>query len=409
MLVERQKAFEAILNFETKGIFIKENELSPFANEIAFGYVRRKLFLEYVIRKNVSKMPQLKVRVLLAIGIYQLFFMDSVPPHAALNTTVELAKTLKHSADKIPKFINAVLHTVLKKGLPEYPEEILQKTSLQYSLPLPLLKCMEKTFGKERAICFAKKHLQKPAWWIRANIQKTTAEKLALLFRIPAENIFHVFIKIPESVSLKELLKTEAFKSGLFSVQNPAASDVINLLDLKPDLTLWDACAAPGGKTAFIAETVPGIFILATDISEERLKSIQDLSGRLSLKNISTKVLDATKEIPDEIFDRILLDVPCSNLGVLDKRPEAVYRLNETYLKELQKIQYQILENASKALKPGGVLVYATCSPEKMETTDVIEMFLKKHSEFKMIKEPVYSGSEDFSVDNFFAIALIKS
>jgi 16S rRNA (cytosine967-C5)-methyltransferase len=405
LLTERKSAHIALCRFFEKGILLQEAELSPFALELAMGVCRRHLFLEYVLKKQVKKMPALKVSLLLEMGVYQLFFMDSVPEHAALHTTVELAKEIKCPENQV-RFVNGVLRNILRQGLPELPSKRIKKISIKNSIPEWLVKHWVEHLGINATEKYAEKHLKRPVFWLRCDTRKIDPKSLAKNFGFSAEIYKERYLKVPDSQSLKILLESKEFLEGLFSVQNPAAVDVISLLKLEPSLKVWDACAAPGGKTAFMAELEPTLEILATDISEKRLLSMQDLFSRLCLKNVKTACLDASEKIPSEKFQRILLDVPCSNLGVLPARPEAVYRVTQNTLKELASLQSKILENASKALASGGILVYATCSPEFEETENVIQQFLQKHSDFEPASEPLYSGKLHPDIDSFFAQAL---
>lgn len=405
MLKERLLAYKALLNFFSQGILLQEANLPPFALELAMGVCRRHLFLQYVLRKRVKKMPDLKMSLILEMGIYQLFFMDSVPEHAALHTSVEMAKELKCNGASVG-FVNGVLRNTLRQGLPELPGKRLTAASIKNSVPGWVLRRWFERLGADEGEKYAQKHLERPVWWLRTDLRKISPKVLASRLNLPEEIYEDRYLKVPATSSLKTLLESKEFLEGLFSVQNPAAMDVISLLQLEPSLSVWDACAAPGGKTALMAEKEPSLKIYATDVSEKRMLSMQDLFSRLCLQNVKTSCLDASKEIPTEKFHRILLDVPCSNLGVLSARPEAVYRITTESLMELVSIQKQILENASKALLPSGLLVYATCSPEREETEEVIEAFLKNHSEFEKASEPLYSGKKHPDIDRFFAQAL---
>ena len=245
------------------------------------------------------------------------------------------------------------------------------------------------------------------------NLQKTSAPVLAEKIGITGASILYDrFIEIPRDVGVKLLLALPEFVKGQFSFQNPSAFEVVKLLDLKPGLKVWDACAAPGGKTALMAEMDSSLEILASDSSASRLEKMQDLMNRLGLTNIKTEVIDlapapAESRLSSEAkFDRILLDVPCSNMGVIARRPESVYRMTPESINEVAELQFKILENASAALAPGGRLVYATCSPDPTETTRVIARFVKAHPEFVKVGEPVLPGLKDSRLDGFFAQAL---
>lgn len=405
MLKERLLAYHALSRFFNQGILLQEAELSPFSLELAMGVCRRHLYLQYVLHKQVKRMPELKISLLLEMGIYQLFFMKSVPEHAALHTTVEMTKELNGSSSQV-RFVNGVLRNLLRQGLPALPTKRLKEVSIKNSVPERLVRRWFERLGSEEAEKYAEKHLERPVWWLRVDSRKIAPKVLAERLNLPAEIYEDSYLRVDESHSLKTLLESKEFLEGLFSVQNPAAMEVISLLKLEPSLRVWDACAAPGGKTALMAEREPSLRILASDISDKRMKSMQDLFTRLCLENVEVACLDASKELPKEQFHRILLDVPCSNLGVLSARPEAVYRFTDEYLKELVALQEQILENASQALLKDGILVYATCSPELEETEEVIQRFLKKHPDFVAASEPFYSGKNHRDIDRFFAQAL---
>jgi 16S rRNA (cytosine967-C5)-methyltransferase len=200
-------------------------------------------------------------------------------------------------------------------------------------------------------------------------------------------------------------------------MQNPSAYEVVKLLDLKPGLKVWDACAAPGGKAALMAEMDSSLEILASDVSESRVLKMRDVVDRLDLTNVrvecrdvlaldpSTSLRSAQDDTRSSKFDRILLDVPCSNMGVIARRPESVYRMTPESIKELAELQYKILQAASARLAPGGILVYATCSPDPEETTKIVNKFVKENPEFEK-GESVFPGTEDLRFDGFFAQAL---
>lgn len=278
-------------------------------------------------------------------------------------------------------------------------------------------------YGGDRAEEIARTTLARPAEWLRVNLQKTNAPKLAQ--KLGFENasiLYDRFIEVPENAKLKAVLESDSFVKGEFSLQNPSAYEVVKLLDLKSGLKVWDACAAPGGKSALMAEMDPSLDILASDVSENRMAKMQDLAKRLGLANIKTSCIDvlslksaeATKNIGGSTrlasaYDRILLDVPCSNMGVLARRPEVVYRLSPQSFKELAELQYSILEAAATRLAVGGRLVYATCSPDPLETTQVVNRFVKAHPEFVKVGDPVLPANKDSRFDGFFAQALVKN
>lgn len=415
MLTEREDAYRVLLLWLKDGAFIKESGLPPFAMELALGVCRRHLYLEYFVKSLTKKLPSLEARVILEMGLFQMFFMD-VPDYAAINDSVELAKSA-NLGESIARLVNAVLRTARRQGEPALPPQRVRRVSIENSVPEWLVRRWFDVYGGDRAEALAKATLERPTEWIRVNLQKTSAPALAEKLGITGSSILYDrYIEIPRDVGIKLLLATPEFVNGLFSFQNPSAYEVVKLLDLKSGLKVWDACAAPGGKTALMAEMDGSLEILASDSSASRLEKMQDLMNRLGLKNIKTEVLDlAPSQVPatsplhsplSSKFDRILLDVPCSNMGVIARRPESIYRLTPESINEIAELQYKILENASTALAPGGRIVYATCSPDPAETTRVIARFLKAHPEFVKVGEPVLPGLKDSRLDGFFAQAL---
>ena len=415
MLTEREEAYRVLLLWQKDGSFIKESGLSPFAMELALGVCRRHLYLEYFVKSLTKKLPSLEARVILEMGLFQMFFMD-VPDYAAINDSVELAKSV-NLGESTARLVNAVLRTARRQGEPALPPQRVRRVSVENSVPEWLVRRWFDVYGGDRAEALAKATLERPTEWIRVNLQKTSAPVLAEKIGITGASILYDrFIEIPRDVGVKLLLALPEFVKGQFSFQNPSAFEVVKLLDLKPGLKVWDACAAPGGKTALMAEMDSSLEILASDSSASRLEKMQDLMNRLGLTNIKTEVIDlapASATSPQHSslsseakFDRILLDVPCSNMGVIARRPESVYRMTPESINEVAELQFKILENASAALAPGGRLVYATCSPDPTETTRVIARFVKAHPEFVKVGEPVLPGLKDSRLDGFFAQAL---
>ena len=424
MLTEREDAYRVLLLWLKDGSFIKEGGLSPFAMELALGVCRRHLYLEYFVKSLTKKMPSLEARVILEMGLFQMFFMD-VPDYAAINACVELAKSA-NLGESTARLVNAVLRTARRQGEPALPPQRVRRVSVENSVPEWLVRRWFDVYGGDRAEALAKATLERPTEWIRVNLQKTSAPVLAEKLGITGSSILYDrYIEVPRDVGVKLLLATPEFVNGLFSFQNPSAYEVVKLLDLKPGMKVWDACAAPGGKTALLAEMDSSLDILASDSSASRLAKMQDLMNRLCLTNIKTRCIDlatqdsatsTNEKVPElrrsvglsseEKFDRILLDVPCSNMGVIARRPESVYRMTPESINEVAELQFKILENASAALAPGGRLVYATCSPDPTETTRVIARFVKAYPEFVKVGEPVLPGLKDPRLDGFFAQAL---
>ncbi|WP_290730896.1 transcription antitermination factor NusB [Fibrobacter sp. UBA3629] len=403
-LKERMDAYRVLLLWQKDGSFIKESGLSPFAMELALGVCRRHLYLQYFLKTLVKKMPSLEVATVLEMGIFQMFFME-IPDHAAVSTSVELVKAA-NLGEGSARLVNAVLHSARRSGLPALPQQRVRRVSIESSVPEWLVRRWFDIYGGDRAESLAKATLERPVEWIRVNLQKTSAPVLAQKLGLTGASILYDrYIQVPEDAKLKPILESESFAKGEFSMQNPSAYEVVKLLDLKPGQKVWDACAAPGGKSALMGEMDSSLDILASDVSAFRVEKMHDVVDRLGLKNVRLECIDALSPQQSK-FDRILLDVPCSNMGVMPRRPESKYRITQDSMKELAELQYGILESASNHLAEGGVLVYATCSPDPLETTQVVNRFLKAHPEFVKRGEHVLPGAQDNRFDGFFAQAL---
>lgn len=411
-LKERRDAYRVLMQWVDEGAFIKDSGLSPFAMEIALGVCRRHLYLDYFIKTLTKKKPLLELQMIMEMGLFQMLFMN-VPDYAAISTSVNLAK-LVGFGDGAARLVNGVLNAAKKSGAPQMPPQRVRRISVENSVPEWIVRRWFDVYGADTAELLAKRTLERPVEWLRVNLKKTSAPKLAQ--KLGFENasiLYDRYIQVPAEAKLKAVLESDSFANGEFSLQNPSAYEVVKLLDLKPDLRVWDACAAPGGKSALMAEMDSSLDIYASDVSENRLDKMLDLAERLGLLNIRTACVDVLKLDDSSLgagtyFDRILLDVPCSNMGVIARRPEAIYRLSLESIKELSELQYKILEGAATRLKktPDARLVYATCSPDPVETTQVVSKFLKAHPEFEKAGDAVLPGNMDSRFDGFFAQAL---
>lgn len=405
-LDERQYAYRALSAWLKKGTFLQSASLSPLALNMVLGVCRHHLHLEYIIKKNVSKMPDLSVQIILEMGLYQLFFMSGIPDHAAVFTSVALARC-NHLSEGSVALINGVLRQVKRNGLPELPPQKIKRVSIEYSVPEWIVRRWFDSYGASQAEEMAKETIQEPVQWIRVNTNKTTLKKIRETWQLNGEEYAGRFLEVDSSLPMKKLLESKDFADGLFSFQNPAAFDVVSLLKLSSDLKVWDACAAPGGKSALMLEMNPCISLVASDVSEERVSKMSDLIERLKLNSVLFSVMDVTNSTYNEEFDRILLDVPCSNFGVLSRRPEVVYRTLPETIESLAEKQFEILQGASKALKKNGILVYATCSQERAETSGVIKRFLSCNPHFALDGKSICTGGIK-GMDRFFAQALIR-
>ena len=389
--------------------------------ELVYGVVRRQATLDWLIaRKTDNRQQQPALQNLLRLGLYQIFWLDRIPPHAAVHETVELAK---HEGFG-PKagFINAILRGYLREF--DATKQLLAglKTSnpaVGFSHPLWLVEKWQKRFGDERARQLLEWNNAPPKTFARVNTLKTDAGKL--LEKWHEENVEYDFVRrdflsgpaletaIFELKSHPPIASLESFRDGWFYVQDP--STLLAALELAPQSgeTVLDLCAAPGGKTTFMAQQMNNTGnITASDVSEERLKLIQENCVRLGVTCVSSTAVSHQSAVSESKFDRILIDAPCSNTGVLRRRVDLRWRIKAEEISRLQQAQLDLLRGAATQLKPGGVLVYSTCSLEPEENAEVIREFLRAHSDFKLERESELLPFAD-NVDGAFVVRLKKN
>ncbi len=366
---------------------------ASFLNEIVRGTIRNRTYLDYIITKY-SKIKIKKISVLikniLRMGLYQIFFMDKVPASAAVNESVTLAKRYGHKSSS--GFVNAVLRNAQRGGEVALPEEKCEYLSCKYSYPLWMVKRFLKDFGEERTESLLSAGNEKAETVIRVNTLKITADELFEKLGDNALSKDGNMITLKNSGSVSEI---EGFNEGLFTVQAKPFEKTAELLELSPEMTVIDACAAPGGKTTYIAQLMENKGeVYAFDIYEHKLKLIEDTAKRLSIDIIKCAIHDASK-VNEALLgkcDRVLLDVPCSGTGIIRRRPDIKW--NRTEDEEFSDLQFEILKSQSLCLKSGGILVYSTCSIDGRENEEVIKKFLKENEDFELMPFP--GGKEGY-------------
>lgn len=359
------------LDFRDKGL----------VTQLVYGVISRKTALDRVIEKYSSvKFSKLSkyVLLILRLGIYQLLFCDKIPASAAVNESVKLAGKF------VPKsrgFINGVLRSVERGGYE------FKNLADELSYPEHIYKKWCEDFGEEKAESIMRSLNSSPKMTIRANFLKNTRDEL--IKRLKSEGVMAEADLLYErsiKVSGLDVLKSDAFLEGCFTVQDASAQLSACVLSPKPGDEVLDICAAPGGKTTHIAELMENKGrVLAFDIYEHKIKLIKESAKRLGLDIIETKTKDASvlDEKLQDSFDCVLADVPCSGLGIIRRKPDIKY--NAEFNDELYGLQGKILDCAAKYVKPGGVLVYSTCTLNKYENELRIEKFLKENRNFSAV------------------------
>lgn len=380
---------EAYLN----NLIIKEGLTerdAALASRLCYGVLQNKSLLDYYITGfSTVKLNKIEPLILdvLELSVYQLVFLDKIPASATVNEGVKLAGKAKNP--RASGFVNAILRKISNNldALPEISgNNKEEELSIRYSHPLPIIKLL-RTFLDINDIeaLLASNNEITPITAQVNTLKATTAEVIDMVTAEGAKAYPHPWLKDCILISGGgSLEKSKAFNKGLITVQDAAARVAVMASSPEPGQQVLDACSAPGGK-AFAAAMLMGDSgsILASDIYEKKLPLIREGASRLGIKSISTSVMDASKPYPELFgkFDVVLADVPCSGLGIIRKKPEIRFK-NPDELKGLPKIQGEIIENVSNYVKPGGVLMYSTCTLVPDENEGVVKAFLSRHEEF---------------------------
>lgn len=403
---------ESYSNIAVKNALEKEN-MKPidksFYTSLVYGVLERKITLDYelslYLKKPLKKLHP-TVYAILLLGAYQILYMEKVPTHAAVNESVKLSR--KNGVSFASGMINAVLRKIMDNGI-VYPDTKNKEFdySVIYSCPGPLVNLFIKSYGLEDGIGIMESALKVPPLTVRVNTLKTDSDTLVKLLSaegVKAEK--HETVRdaliLHDTGSVTEL---EAFKKGLFHVQDLSSQICAMILGAKPGDTVIDVCAAPGGKSFTIAEEMEGKGkVHSFDLYEQRVKLIEDGAGRLGLENIEAEVRDATeKELPGITADRILCDVPCSGLGIMGRKPEIRFKdLSE--IDNLPDLQYAILCNSIRYLSSDGVLLYSTCTLNPAENTGVCERFVREHPSYEIKESRTLLPHRDGCDGFFFAV-----
>ena len=366
-----------------------------FVTRLAEGTLEHLITLDYILNQ-VSKTPVKKmkpiVRTVLRMSVYQLLYMDSVPDSAVCNEAVKLIKS--KGLQGLSGFVNGVLRNVARnkeQWLSEefYPDKVKHPAaylSIRYSLPEWLCRYFVKEYGVEKAENIAEGSLRNPKTSIRCNTGKISKEALAMRLQeqgFTVENGVYAADALYLS-GYDTLEKIPEFAQGLFQVQDESSMLVVQLAGLKPGDLVLDVCSAPGGKAlhaANVLESLGGGRVVSRDISEKKTALIKENTERLQVKNITIQVADATclDEEMIEKADVVIADLPCSGIGIMAKKPEIRYRMSAENQKELVKLQQEILEKVHRYVKPGGILMYSTCTINKEENENQARFLCEKY------------------------------
>jgi len=407
-----------------------------FLTEIIYGTIRWLGNLDWIIAQFIksAKLIKLEPEILdiLRLGLYQIYHMNSVPNYAAVNESVNLAKD--YGKPGASGLVNAVLRKAIRNEItyPNLKKNPIKHISARYSHPEWMVKRWIDRYGVDETIQLCSANNIHPPLYIRTNILNTTREELVNILTKDGV-LTSTSHNLPESIEIINLGSSmdefPSYKKGLFQVQDESSMLVTHILDPKPGEIIIDACSAPGGKSTHIAEFMQNTGeILSFDIDGQRLELLKESCKRLGIKIIQTIEADA-RQVGEYVkqADRILVDAPCSGLGVLRRRVEARWRRSPEQIMEFAQLQYEILDSISNYVKPNGIIVYCTCTIEPEENQQIVEKFLKLHPEFHV--QSVYAFLTDdlmqiedivsdegylqtyphrHKMDGFFAVRMIK-
>jgi 16S rRNA (cytosine967-C5)-methyltransferase len=393
------------------------------ATELAYGAIRQRrlldAWLDQLGRVPAERQPP-KLRWLLHVGLYQLLQSERVPASAAVNTTVELAK--RGGLGRLAPVANGVLRGFLRRreaGEPlPLPADSAAALAVRQSLPDWLAHDLLHWLPAERAEAFACACNRPPTLDLRVNRRRSSPE--AVLAALAAAGVEARAIDgVPWGVTLPagsgDLRQLPGYAEGHWCVQDRTAQRIVPLLDPQPGEWILDACAAPGGKTTHLAELLGGQGqVLAVDRGEARLRRLQRNAERLGLEGISIRCGDAAAlatDAPELLgrFDRILIDAPCSGLGTLARHADARWRITPEAIAELVVLQRRLLEGLLPLLKPGGRLLYATCSVHPAENGALVDALLPDHPQLEELQRWQHWPSPQGGGDGFFAAVLQRS
>ncbi len=377
-------------------------------SELVHGTLRWRGYLDWILKEfyrgDFSKCP-VKLRVILEMSLFQLSIADKIPDYAAVSSGVDLAK--RAGGDKWGKLVNAILRNYLRKrddlvmpALENGPAD--ESISVRYSHPKWLVRRWLEQYGIENTVKYCEYNNRRPTLSLRVNTMLTTPDELAEdLRKIPGVEVvvsqnFGDFMRV---TGLTDLNTCPLFRQGHFAIQDESTALASTLLAPEPEDTVLDMCAAPGGKTCHLAHLMQDSGrIIAADISESRLARVQENIDRLRLTSIETLVADSS-DVALTGIDKILIDAPCSGLGVLGRRSDLRWHRQPADIENIRLRQWKILENAGRILRSGGFLVYSTCTLEPEETETLVEEFLDLHPEFCRLNRTSLTSS-NFDTDN---------
>ena len=380
--IERGKHLGEALNQALSGKALSRADRG-LATELVYGVLRQRMYLDHTLDRLLDRGLESVDRLVLTVlrlGAYQLVFLDRVPPHAAVNETVNLLKG-KAGARGRAGLVNAVLRRLLREGPadpPPWEEGPERHISVRYSLPRWMVRRWLDRLGSEECLELARSINTPPDLHLRTNGLR--AEPREVLERLRSQGLTADYGRyLPEAIHVKPRTQVAAlpeFEEGLVYAQDEGAMLVSHLVDPRPGESILDSCAAPGGKSTHMAELMGDKGrVIALDLDRHRLRLVRDNCRRLGLQSVEPQEGDIRVWAGDDDFDRVLVDAPCTGMGVMGRRPDIRWRRRESDPGDTARLQVDILRGAARWVRPGGVLLYSVCTTEPEETVQVAREF----------------------------------
>lgn len=382
-------------------LVLKELDLQPqdqaFVSAFVYATLQNSLFLDYQFEDLVdTKLPK-EVRLVIKMGCAQYFKMDQIPDYALVSETVDLCKAIgKH---RYAGVVNAVLKKIIERGERAIEGDDLEVASIQYSMPLWIMRLLAKQYSPTFAMQYAQYCQEIKPTYIRRNNLKATHDDLSDYITFGETN----------EQAKPSLFKSKYLQEGYVLVQDINSQEVVRWMDLEPSLSVLDCCCGPGTKTVQIANGLENTgSITGVELHESRAEATKELLERCNVANAQIITSDVLEFFPKQEYDRILVDAPCSGLGVLSHKHDLRYHILPSDLDELVQIQQAMLRHTAQFIKKEGILVYSTCTLNRKENEKQIQTFLEEHANFKLMQDITLDPVETQG-DGFYIAKLIRT
>ncbi|MFB1049621.1 16S rRNA (cytosine(967)-C(5))-methyltransferase RsmB [Paraliobacillus sp. JSM ZJ581] len=417
----RSSALDILLRIDKGGAYshllidqmIKSNRVSEkdhgLLTEIVYGSIQRKLTLAYFVKHFVKNNAKLDawVKWLLYLSFYQMHYLDRVPDHAVIHEAVGIAKDRGHKG--IASFVNGVLRQAQRTGFPNF-ENIssgVEKLSIITSHPKWMVNRWVEQYGYDKAAAMCEENLITKQFSVRVQPLKITREQALYQLQQEGYEVAPSMFSNQGIIVKGNVLKSSLFQTHALTIQDQSSMLVAEMMDLNDNMTVLDACSAPGGKATHIGEKLNNTGqIFSYDLHEKKAKLVDKKAKELGLTNITTKSADSRKLANlhnENTFDRILIDAPCSGLGVIRGKPDIKYQKTEKDIANLAAIQKELLENISPLVKKDGKILYSTCTVDREENEQVVRAFLKDNPDYQV--DPMFFKSLPNVIQDSYGIS----